>query len=408
MNILQINNYHYVKGGAERYYFEISDLLRNKGHEVFNFSVEDKLNEDSEQLKYFGKAMSFDVQQGILSKLKTAQRILYSFDNQKRMSGFLTKHSVDIAHAHNIYHRVSPSVLAALKKKGIPVVMTLHDYKLGCSIYTFYRDGHICTDCMNGKKYKQVFNKCTKGSLSLSFLHWVESVMHEALGIYLKNIDYFICPSQFLLRQHIEIGIPEEKLVHIPNFIDVNHFVPTFVDKNYLLFVGRLSSEKGVLSLIRAVKGLDVELKIVGDGPLKNELKGYAAQSQIDNVSFLGYQSGQDLITLFQEASCVVFPSEWYENGPMAILESFSFGKPVIGSNIGGTPEMIKDGETGLLFAPGDVEELRQRIHTIFSDQPLRSAMAHQAREWVEKRYNPEDHLDKVFSVYQKATEKHG
>ena len=366
MNILQINNYHFVKGGAERYYFEISELLRNDSNKVFNFSVHDDQNEQSEELKYFGKAMDFDLHQGLLSKIKIALRILNSFDNKKQIDQLLDDNIVNIAHAHNIYHRVSPSVLEVLKKRQIPVVMTLHDYKLGCSIYTFYRDGDICTKCIEGKKYNQLLYKCTKNSIPLSFLHWIESLLHSALDLYNKNVDYFICPSQFLLKQYVKIGIPEKKLVHIPNFINANHFVPTFVDKNYVLFVGRLSHEKGIYTLIKAVKCLKVQLKIVGDGPMQQELKSYVAMNHISNILFLGYKSGKELQKLFQEASCVVFPSECYENGPMTILEAFAFGKPVIGSNIGGIPEMIKNGKTGFLFTPGDIDDLKEKIDICF------------------------------------------
>lgn len=402
MNILQINNYHFIKGGAEKYYFALSRLLEKNGHNIGYFSVEDQNNEPSNYSKYYGKSMSFTSDQNLFRKVETACRMWYSFDNKRKISRLLSDHAVDIAHAHNIYHRVCPSVLDALSKKRVPVVLTLHDHKLCCGVYIFYRNDQICFECISSGKQRIIANRCTKGSLILSTVHWIESILHDFLRLYDKNVSYFICPSMFSYKKHAEIGLHEKKLVHIPNFIQVEHYIPKY-QGGYALFVGRLSKEKGISTLLKAVSGLDVELKIVGDGPMKVEYENYTRTQGISNVVFEGYKSGEELQELFRNAAFVVFPSECIENGPMTILEAFVYGKPVIGSDIGGIPEMVIEGETGLIFKAGDSQELKEKIRYLLTHPSLLAEMSKKARKKVEEEYNAELHYRRLMEVYEKA-----
>jgi len=404
MHVLQLNNYHFVKGGAERYYFEVSKVLEKHGNRVLHFSVEDKDNVPSAYSAYFGRAMSFDTDQGILKKIETASRMLYSFENKNKMKNFLAKYDVDIAHAHNIYHRICPSVFDVLRRKNIPIVMTLHDYKLGCSIYTFYRDGRICNECLSIGKRRIIKNRCTKGTLTLSLFHWLEAKLHGLLDIYNKNVSFFICPSLFSLKKHAEIGIPENKLIHISNFISVADYEPDYENQDYILFVGRLSQEKGILTLLKAVKDIDLTLKVVGDGPMREEYEAYARNNKINNVVFEGYKSDEDLRALFKNAAFLVIPSEWYENAPMTILESFAYGKPVIGADIGGIPEMVLDGRTGLLFKSGDYLELHEKIKYLLVNPSTIAQMGKESRKKAEEEYNSEVHHQKLMKVYESAS----
>lgn len=404
MHVLQLNNYHFVKGGAERYYFEVSKVLEEHGHRVLHFSVEDQDNIQSPYSAHFGRAMSFDTGQGILKKIETASRMLYSFENKNKMRNFLAEYDVDIAHAHNIYHRMCPSVFDVLRKKNIPVVMTLHDYKLGCSIYTFYRDGRICTECLSIGKRRIIRNRCTKGALTLSLFHWLESKLHGLLDIYNKNVSFFICPSIFSLKKHAEIGIAEKKLVHIANFINVADYEPDYENMDYVLFVGRLSQEKGILTLLKAIKGIDMTLKVVGDGPMRDEYEAYARDNNINNVVFEGHKSGEDLKALFSNAAFLVIPSEWYENAPMTVLEAFAYGKPVIGADIGGIPEMVREGRTGLLFNPGDYQELYEKIKYLLLNPSVIRQMGKEARKKAEEEYNSEIHYQRLIKAYESAS----
>lgn len=404
MNILQLNNYHYLRGGSERYYFEVSELLKKKGHNVCFFSVNDCESIKNEYSKYFAEPISFDKKQGFLKKIKTAVNMLYNFNNQKKMYHLLNNYKIDIAHAHNIYHRISPSVLVALNRKKIPVVMTLHDYKLGCPVYSFYRENiGICVDCLNKGKYSVVLHNCTKGSYIYSFFHYLESSLHKLTKIYVNNINMFICPSLFSVKLHQQIGIPQNKLIHIPNFVNIENFDPEFKPGDYILYVGRLSKEKGVITLLRAVKDIGVKLKIVGDGPIKHDCERFVSENEISNVEFVGYKSGEELKQLYRNSAFLIMPSEWYENAPMTILESFAYGKPMIGSKIGGIPEMIIDGETGFLFEPANENDLREKILYFLSKPSLIEQMGKNARLRVEREYNAEIHYNKLIEVYKRV-----
>jgi len=347
--------------------------------------------------------MSFDAEQSIGKKAETAFRMLYSLSNNKKLRGLLTDYEVDIAHAHNIYNRVCPSVLNVLKKKGIPTVLTLHDYKLGCPRYTFYRDGFICNECLSWGKHRILKHRCARGSLVQSLFHWTEAKFHNMLDIYTKNIDFFICPSLFCLKKHVEIGIEEEKLVHIPNFVNIAAFEPSYNQGDYILFAGILSKQKGVMTLLKAARGLDARIKIVGEGPLRAEYETYARECGIHNVVFEGYKTGQELKDIFRNALFIIFPSEWFENAPMSILEAFASGKPVIGSNIGGIPEMLIDGETGLLFDLKDDNDLKEKIDFLLSHPSLITEMGKNGRQMVEKEYSPRVHYRRLMKVYQEA-----
>jgi glycosyltransferase involved in cell wall biosynthesis len=405
MNILQVNNYHFVKGGSERYYFELSKLLKEYGHNILYFSVHDQNNILSEFSNYFGSSMSFDTGQNIIKKIETAFRMLYSFENNNKIRKLLNDYKVDIAHTHNIYHRVCPSVFDVLRKRGVPIIMTLHDYKLGCSIYNFYRNDYICEECISIDKQRVFKNRCTKGSLMLSLFHWLEFEIHNnVFDIYRKNVVFFVCPSLFSLKKHAEIGIPEEKLIHIPNFINTDTINPNYNKGDYILFVGRLSKEKGILTLLKAVKGLNVVIRIVGDGPMRIEYENYARKNEISNVIFEGYKSGEELRDFFKNAAFLIIPSEWYENAPMTILESFAYGKPVIGSNIGGIPEMVRHGESGLLFEMGNAEDLRTKIKEMLSSPSKITEMGQRARKIVEDEYNAEVHCKRLMEAYKRIS----
>lgn len=402
MKILQMNNYHYLKGGAERYYFSLSELLAKYGHEIAFFSVEDEQNFSTSYSKYFGRSMSFSKEQSIIIKIDTAFRILYSFENNRRIENLLREHSIKIAHAHNIYHRVCSSVFRVLSKHKIPIIVTLHDYKLCCPTYTLFRKGMICEDCINKGKFSVIKNNCTKDDRLMSWLHYTEAFLHQVIKSYDK-VSFFICPSMFSLKKHLEAGIPEKKLVHIPNFTNVEDFEPSYKAGEYILYVGRLSHEKGIFTLLKAIKDINFKLKIVGDGPLREDCEAFVRENNLKNVEFLGYKSGDDLKELYQKSAFLVMPSEWYENAPLTILECFAYGKPLIGSRIGGIPEMILDGETGLLFNTGDVRELRGKINYLLRNPAIIDKMGRSARARVEQEYNAELHYERLMQVYSRS-----
>jgi len=344
---------------------------------------------------------------GFIPQLKTAGRILYSFDAKKRLSKLLDKYHIDIAHLHNIYHQISPSILNELKKRKIPIVMTLHDYKMVCASYSMLADEKPCEACSGGRYFEAVRKSCVKGSRAKSILGAIEMYLHhKILNIY-DNVDIFISPSLFLKNKLKEMAFKKE-IIHLPNFIDIKKFeaIKNENDKreeHSIVYFGRLSSEKGLWTLFTAIKKTqgEVKLKVIGDGPIRDALEEEVKKESINNIVFLGYMKGEQLYKEIMKSKVVVMPSEWYENNPMSVLEAFALGKPVIGSRIGGIPELVRDNETGLTFEPGNAEDLSEKIKTILANESSLVEMGENARQFVESELNPEKHYQRLMEIYQ-------
>jgi len=402
MKPLFANNYAYLRGGAERVMFDERALL--KAHSISSL-IYSRLHPDNDQWEtqeFFPPHLEYEGA-GLGRKLRTAKELIYSHATASGLRVLMEKHKPDLLHGHNIYGRLTTSIFDAVRQMGIPSVMTLHDYKLVCPSYLLLREGQACELCVTGNAYQCLLKRCHKGSLAASAVYVAEAYFTKLFKKY-DSVRFFICPSRFLLNKHLHGGVAPEKLVFIPNFIDASSFTPQYENGMYALFVGRLSREKGVVTLFRAMKGLDIPLKIVGDGPIRQELEHYVSEQGLQQIVFEGYQSGEALLNLFRNASFLVLPSECYENAPMTILEAYGYGKPVIGADIGGIPEMIVDGETGFLFPPGDAETLRQKIDCLWTQPSLARDMGKRARQRVEEVYNADIHFGKLMEVYRAAT----
>lgn len=399
MRIAMANNYYYLKGGAERVLFEEKKILEAHGHQVPVFSQAHPHNEFSEYSDYYRPFKDWR-HISRLQKIPTALNIMYDRRTGRGFNRFLEAVDSDIVHAHNIYGGLTTSILDVAQRKGIPVVMTLHDYKLICPSYLMLNRGAVCEGCRNGRFIHCLLKACHKESLTASGVYCLESYLNKWMHKY-DTIRYFICPSMFSLTKHAENGIPRERLIHIRNFVNFAMHKPQYENGGYALFVGRLSKEKGILTLLTAVKHLDVPVRVVGDGPLKAEYEGFARDHRMNHVTFEGYKSGDDLKQLYENAAFLVMPSEWYENAPMTILEAYAYGKPVIGSRIGGIPEMIDHGRTGMLFAMGDTGRLAECIGNLWSNKSLCREMGHAARDKVEREYSSELHYEHLMEVYR-------
>lgn len=400
MKFIFADNFYYIRGGAERVFFDEMELLRARGHKIIPFSRHFEKNISSEYSKYFAPTIEYE-NVSLRKRISASFKLVYSLDCRNRFAEVIDIFNPDIFHAHNIYGRLTTSVLDAAKKRTVPVVMTLHDYKLICPSYLMLLNGEVCERCHGARFYYCTVTRCHKGNLLPSAIYTFETYFNRLLKKY-DWVKYFICPSQFLLRKHAEAGIPDKKLVHIPNFIKTEFFKPDYSSGRYILFVGRLSKEKGLLTLLKAVKGLEVTVRIVGEGPMRDEFEVYTRENKMKNVVFEGYRTGKDFRALFRNTAFLVIPSEWYENAPMTVLEAFAYGKPVIGSDIGGIPEMVVEGETGLLFKPGDYQELREKIKYLLADPSMITGMGKKARSKVEKEYNEEIHYKRLMEVYEK------
>ncbi|MCX7920327.1 MAG: glycosyltransferase family 4 protein [bacterium] len=408
MRILLVNKFFYPKGGSEKVFFETAELMKKNGHTVRFFSMVAPENQPSSESEYFVSNINFKQSGGIFQQFKTAGRILYSLEAKKKIQMLIDKEKPDLAHLHNIYHQISPSIIDSLKKNNIPIIMTLHDYKLTCPIYVLYRDQQVCDDCKNGKYYKVVLHRCVKNSRIKSILTMVEMYLHHSILHIYEQVDVFISPSRFLLNKTHEMGF-KGRIVYLPNFIDAAEYTPEYQPKdNTLVYFGRLSEEKGVLTLLDAVKELDCTLKIIGEGPQQERLEQKVEQEQIKNVVFLGYKRGRELQDEIRHALAVVIPSEWYENNPRTIIESFALGKPVIGANIGGIPELVVDGQTGYLFQPGNSQDLRQQLIRAVTNKNKLVEMGKQARQLVETELTPEKHYQQLMEVYHEVLHRKG
>ena len=399
LKLVFANNYYYLRGGSEKVFFDEIFLLKKRGHKVLPFSR--RYSQNIENLEYFPPDIEY-LNAPIYKKFLASFSLIHSLTCAKYFSQLLDKEDPDIVHGHNIYGRLTTSIIDVAKKKQIPFVLTLHDYKLLCPSYLMLNNGRPCDLCRGRRFYLCLLKRCHKGSFVASLVYTAEAYFCLFMKKY-SAVNFFICPSNFLLSKCLEAGVDENKLVYLPNFIPIKEFEPSYAGKDYILFVGRLSQEKGILTLLKAMKGLDIKLKVVGDGPMRPICEQYVRDQGISNVSFEGYKSGKELENLYRNALFTVFPSEWYENAPMSVLESFAYGKPVIGSNIGGVPEMIKDGKTGILFTSGNSNELREKISDLLKHPSLIKLMGQRARKLVEAKFNPDVHYTNLIRIYEKA-----
>ncbi len=405
-----VNKFYYPRGGTERYLFSLSGLLREKGHKVIPFSTFHEKNIDTEYSSYFLLGVDFDefFKKGILSAatgLRT--NALYSFEARKKLESLIKRERPDIAHLHNIHYHITPSILPILKEKDIPIIWTLHDYALICPNSHFLSDGKICEACSNGRYYRPILERCKRGSFGASLIAGFGAYLYRWMGLY-NLVDLFLCPSDFLRKKMIEYGFDSKRLITIPNFLEIDIPVPSYGNKAYVLYFGRLSEEKGVETLIKSAEKIPyLNFKFVGDGPQGRILKEMVKERGLTNVQFLGELKRKELYSLITEALFVIIPSVWYENCPYSILESFLLGKPVIASEIGGIPELVDDGIDGLLFEPGNDEDLAAKIKQLLSDKDSLKQMGERARAKVERLYSPEVHYERIVRAYNMVLSKH-
>lgn len=404
IRLLLGNKYWYPKGGTETYLFELVEELPSLGYEVIPFSMKHPDNRDCVYAEYFVDQVDYGEREGFFRDFRKARRILYSAHARNQLERLLSRARPDLAHLHNIYHQISPSILPVLRRRGIPVVMTLHDLKLACPNYKMRTQGRICERCVKGGYHNAVLKRCVRDSYVASALCAAEAALHRATGIYLDNVSKFIVPSQFYVSKMRASGIPEEKLVCVPSFTHVERYVPAYGASDYCVYVGRLSDEKGIPTLLEAMRGFDRgRLLIIGEGPLRPALEEFVARHQLRNVEVLGSRTGEELQALMRGATFSVIPSEWYENCPRAGIESLACGTPVIAADIGGVPEMIEDGRTGLLFQPFSVADLQKKMTYLFDHEQLVVEMGKNARRKAERDYSLRAHLERLLPVYAEA-----
>lgn len=394
-------------GGGEKLLYTEAQLLKNNGHEVFFFATDKKpyIEPDYQYSKFFPKYIDYQ-SLSRFEALKYSFKTFYNVEAEKKLDLYLQEISPDIVHCHNIFYYLTPSILNVCYKANIPVVMTLHDTRLACPAATLMiKNEQYCQNemCVSGKGYHCILNKCKYNSLIASTLVSTEYYFRKLHKLY-NGVSKFICPSKALANLIIKTGIKESKIEVINNFVNKNYFdtKPEYTNKGYFLYAGRLDKVKGLDILLKTMKTLpDITLHIAGTGPEEDNLKIIKADLNLSNVHFLGYLMAEELENEYKNCIATILPSNWFENFPVSIIESFVYGKPVIGANVGGIPEMIETGINGLVFELKDVNQLANAIKKLSLDNKLVIEMGKNARQKAELLYGPQLHYEKLISSYQ-------
>jgi glycosyltransferase involved in cell wall biosynthesis len=402
MRILLVNKYYYLKSGTERYLFNLKRLLEAEGHTVAVFAMQHPRNQPATYARHFVPCVDFHDMRG-LAYLRVAWRVIWFPGAAQRMAHVLDEFRPDVVHLLNIYHHLSPSILVPIAERDIPAVQTLNDYKLICPNYLLYTEGAPCTRCHNHRYVQALLHRCLHGSLAWSALAAVEMTVHKFWRIYERHVRVFIAPSAFVQTTAQTFGLPSSQLAQLPYFLFAEHFKPSGADNAYFAYVGRLSYEKGLLTLLRAMRQVpQAKLWIVGEGPRRPVLEQMADQWKLTNVHFAGYLVGDALEQALAGARFTVLPSEWYEVFGQSILESFAVGKPVVVARIGGMPELVEEGVDGLLFQPGAEDELAVCLRRLWDDPHRAKEMGLNGQRKVLARYDAGMHYAELLPLYER------
>lgn len=381
MRILLVHNHYQIPGGEDVVFRAEADLLQRAGHHVSLYSVHNS------QI------------QG-MSRAALAWNTLWSSTSNRRILELIANDQPDIAHFHNTFPLLSPSVYYACRAMNVPVVQTLHNYRLSCPSAIFYRNGKPCEDC-RGKKiaYPAVLHACYRNSRTQTTVAAAMLAFHSLRRTWQERVNAYIALTGFSRAKMIQAGLPAQKIFVKPNFADAPRS-PSRGLGDYALFIGRLSPEKGLAALLEAWSVLQsIPLKIMGDGPLRPLAERHAQTHPM--IEYLGHQDRVNVLHYLRNARFLVFPSEWYEAFPMAIVEAFSMGAPVVASRLGAQAELVRDGETGLLFTPGDPHDLSSKVQWLW-DRPGETArMQKNARLEYEQKYTPQKNLETLIRIYE-------
>ncbi len=398
MRILLVNKFYFPQGGADKHVIELERLLTAAGHEVAIFAMTHPKNIPTPWAKYFVSFIDFSRVRFNWQGMRVVGRTLHSFEAARQMKKMLRDFKPDVVHLHNIYHQISPSILPIIARAGIPMVQTLHDYSLISANYTLAGHGGICEHGKGGRYWEYILHRCIRHSLAASLLGAIDQWWHDRTRVYERYVAAFISPSQFL-KTVVTSWKPNIRRVDvIPNFTSE---IPRRVwpKDGSIIYVGRLSGEKGVATLIRAAKDIPAPVHIIGTGPDESRLRALAAEVGASNIVWHGFLTGAPLAEYLSKASAMVVPSTWYENNPLVILESFAYGTPVVGARIGGIPELVRDGETGRLFTPGDVGGFVQAVQAVRRDVQDSDRLSTACMQ-VAQAYTPQEYLEKLMKLY--------
>jgi len=390
MRILIVHNHYgnFATEGESQIATAETELLRSYGHTVSKYEA---TNGEIEELSLAGKCQAL-------------WQVGWSKRGYERVGAAIDAFQPDLMHVHNYWFRLTPSIFAAAKKRGVATVLTLNNYRLACPATTFLRKGKPCELCLDGKASRILIYRCYPGG------SWLKSLL--AYRLYKETrrrqflaslIDAYVPGTQFARQKALEGGLPPDRLYVKPNFMfDPLNGGTSTPPKEGAIYVGRLSPEKGVLGLLEAWRGIDYPLTIVGDGPQMAEARR-AAGSQ---VKFLGSRAHDDVLRLIEQSAFLVFPSEWYEAFPLTLLESMAVGRAAVATNLGPRGEMVTDGRTGLLYRSRDIQDLTSKVRRLISDRDLCATMGAAAREAYLAKYTPATNYQMLIRIYEEALDR--
>lgn len=404
MKVLLVNKFHYKKGGSETYYFTLAEALKACGHEVIFFAMQDEHNIPCDQSVYFVSNAS--VQGTLASKLNMVLHMTYSREAYRNMARLLEAEKPDLVILNLVHKQITLSILDAIREYDgdLPVFWVMHDLIAVCPSYTMLDGaGNVCEKCMGGSFRPCVENRCIRGSRFMSLLSKYEADYIRRKKWY-DQVDLFICPSDFYCKKLKEAAFTSSKIVTLRNPLPLNsEYCGNTTNDGYILYFGRLSKEKGVKTLIDAVKQTGDRLVILGTGPMEAQWRSYAGDTQA--VEFMGFQTGDVLNEFVRNSRCVVLPSEWYENGPYSAMEAMAMGKPLIVSDLGGLPELVEDGVNGYVYcAQQGSDALAECIGkmnslTCSEYQAMSEASVRKAREM----FDPNQYVATLVRYYEES-----
>lgn len=382
MQILIVHNRYQEYGGEDRVVEQEQRLLADNGHDVNLFSV------------------SNDRIQGIGDRLMVGLNLAYSNEWKMRLARNLEEVRPDIVHAHNFFPLLTPSIYDACIEAELPVVQTLHNYRIACANGLFLRNGEVCEKCIDGSPYNAVRYKCYRGSRLGSLAVSRMIAFHRKHGTWSCKINKIIALSEFSRKKFIQAGVPPNRIAVKPNFVDMRIDSGGATAKESAgLYVGRLSREKGLETLLDAWDGLSGRLTVIGDGPLAGLLDGHVGRS----VEWRGLQDHEDVLEAMRRFLFLVVPSRCYENFPVSIVEAYSCELPVIASGMGAMAEIVEDGVTGLHYRPGDYRDLRSKINWAFNNPEKMKVMGVAAFEKFKKHYSASENYKQLMEIYEDA-----
>lgn len=390
MRILLVNKYYYRRGGDCVYVLNLEEGLKKLGHEVAVFSMSHPSNIDTPWSHYFPSEVDFAQKKNIFTALR---RPFGTKDVANRFAAMVDEFRPDVVHFNNIHSQLSPIVVEVARKKGIRVVWTIHDYKLLCPRYDCLKGGvESCELCFEDKSHV-LKNKCMKNSLIASVLAYGEAKKWNRERLE-NSTDIFVAPSEFMRSKLIKGGFNPDKVVTLLNSINTDLCKDfSFEKSDYYCFVGRLSHEKGIQTLLKAAGELPYKLILVGTGPLYSELKKYES----DNIEFVGFKNWEEIKEIVSKARFSVVPSEWYEVFGLVNAESMCLGTPVLGANVGGIPELIVEGENGMIFESRNIDDLKNKIELMWNAEFDYQKISKDALD----RFNSNSYCNEILKLYQ-------